>query len=142
MFYVLCFTWPEHWFTWNITNIYHSFMSNLFPVDEAVLCFMFYMYQVGISKPLSCFMFIHPLRHIGPSRFFVLKTLDYIKHKTYLGKLQGLKITKFWQKIAGLSTCGANFVSLKTPSIPGFIVTWLAGLSLFLWWYQLIIPKC
>ena len=70
-------------------------MSNLFPVDEAVLCFMFYMYQVGISKPLSCFMFIHPLRHIGPSRFFVLKTLDYIKHKTYLGKLQGLKITKF-----------------------------------------------
>ena len=113
MFYVLCFTWPEHWFTWNITNIYHSFMSNLFPVDEAVLCFMFYMYQVGISKPLSCFMFIHPLRHIGPSRFFVLKTLDYIKHKTYLGKLQGLKITKFWQKIAGLSYAWA----LKTVRI-------------------------
>ena len=73
----------------------HSFLSNLCPVHEVVLCFMFYMYQVGISKPLSCFMFILPLRHIGPSRFFVSKTLDYIKHKTYLGKLQGLKITKF-----------------------------------------------
>ena len=102
MFYVLCFTWPEHWFTWNITHIYHSFLWNLCPVHEVVLCFMSYVlykYHLGIPLSflahcvsyeknfmfLSCWIEVILLsKHVLCFMFYMTKTLFHMKYNPHL----------------------------------------------------------